>query len=200
MSGTNNACAICGSVIYPHYCAVPPAPVLPAVSTTANITYAPPSGPEPTRNLHERIRRMFGSFVRHDSDVAILIRDLNDALLEAERDIDEAKMWRDNATAGWSRAVEERDTFSERINFLESHLAARHDATLSVDALAAAEKRAEAAEHNADRMTSTIEHLVKAFDDVLNIVAPYVGISVMALANHAASDALEDAKNLEQSK
>ena len=38
---TNNACAICGSVVYPHYCAVPPTPVLPAVSATANITYAP---------------------------------------------------------------------------------------------------------------------------------------------------------------
>ena len=150
MSRTDNACGICGSVVYPHYCAVPPAPVLPAVSATANITYAPPSEPEPPRNLHERVRGMFGSFLRHDSDVAILIRDLNDALLEAERDIDEAKMWRDNATAGWSRAVEERDTFSERINFLESHLASRHDATLSVDALTAAENRAEVAERNLD--------------------------------------------------
>lgn len=139
MSTTTNACAICGSVISPHLCHGVPWTTGGETAGTINVTVNHP----PRINLHERVRGMFGSFLRHDSDVAVLIRDLNDALLEAERDIDEAKMWRDNATAGWSRATEERDTFSERIKFLESHLASAHETTLSVDALTAAEKRNE---------------------------------------------------------
>ena len=60
--------------------------------------------------LHERVAEMDRQYpdLQHPF-WADLIHELDQALLEAERNVDEAKMWRDNATAGWQRAEEERD-------------------------------------------------------------------------------------------